>query len=596
MSDYFKTPNDDNNSSSEGDVSPMANFMLSQMGAVSADDYSASEKVEELIEDYEKLRKASPNVYPAKVFSITPEWLDNRELVIFYLQVAGKTAVSALLFDDRSCEEKMKGSDEIMVRAPAYNVTRMREFDKNNSKQSRSDFLKFVIDEMTERKLIESQTSWDDAHLTLAGCLLVEPSSKILNRVLISAATSEILSGAWALHGTTNFDVNEPDLNHKNYTKTSTIVDLAVESNATDIMGKAVFAPLRIRMMHYCNTKLSSGDGKRLTPKVEVDGYLEFRPLTDDELKLAATDHTKSTPLLIPQFVITNISNRAKAGVVTPAITLDAIAGVYKFGKNQFGRLYDQASQYSTLIDEKCTEYDFNYLGLMLLLEKAKTMAIAELQPADPIFLMTGQAVPDPRQKELALTHLFGPMEVVLDTPQSGESAKARQELVYNPDFYHQKLTGAIPSKTFEIRAAELIPHGQYNRQSIKSEEIRDSREVFNSIALLKRFHAGTSESESFLLGRQYTTGVPIKDDLSRDRSFVNNYQFQNDTLFADGSYTIDYEYQRVVFGIPYLEELDAAMLANDVSYELRNSGENQLNNLKVTPTRASSMGRYNLY
>ena len=566
-------------------------FDLDSLMGVRSNHSSSSEQVEKMVEEYHKLQAKSPKGYPYKMTTISPEWLGDKELVVLYVEAGGKIAITPILFGAEAVDESIRDSNDRMTRCAAYNITKITRPSKDAStNDTNSRFLKLCVSELQSLNLVGKLASYDRKHLDLAGCIIVKPEMHVDTFSIIAAAISEIRATLWGLHGTTTFHANENDINYLNHNNVTTVVDLTTDAAARDILGNNIFAPIKIRMSHYRNNALSGTDGKQLSPKLEIYGYLDFRPLSVEELG-AHNPQTGPAPLLIPQFVMTGLSNRQSEGVTTPTILLDALAGIAQFKDGELVKMLEQSAQYQTTVDKACSTYDWNQIGSLLALEAAsRGSAISEFGPINPVVLMTGQDLPTPVQRMNAYAQAFGPLEVLVDTPQSGEMAKVRQQLFSNLNYYHYKFTGKTNPVVKSIGVGGLVPHGTYTRISESAQERRDDREVFNALGMMAKFHHGATPTDNFIRGMQHAGGKTILENSNPDRDFKERYSFMTDVLFEDGSYEIEAERHRVVVGRPYLDQLIADASSAFIKYDMRNSGADVISRITATVVSTSSI------
>lgn len=574
---------------------------LNNMMGFSADTTEASEKAQELIDMYDKAKETRTANHPFQLARIAPNWYGDKEIVIFYHQHNDKTVICPIVFGTESIEETIADSKEVMVRSAAYSITR---FDNRNGNikigpnESTSKFLTLAFNELETQGLVKPQLSYNESHLKLAGCLIIRPEKDIKASKILAAAVSEMRSAVFTLHSTRNYVAGESDLNYLNYHHVNTSIDLAVDKNVTDILGNPVFAPLKFRLSHHRANALSRGEGKRLTPKIEIDAMLEVRSLRNSERDFYLANN-KRVPLMIPQIVVLGMRNCAQEGVLTPPMVADAIGALAQFTPEDMGIVYSQVSEYSKVIDKACTAYDWNNVGIRALLEaKANGAAVHSITPEDPVYLVTNERNPNVSQTENAYAALFGEMELLMDVPQSGEAAAVRNELMSNLAMYHHKLTGRTLGDGDFIGNCGLIPMGTYLRESEGSRERRDIREVFNSISMLGKFHVGTDFTENFERGVGHTLGMRVSNDTkeSGDRRFATAYKFIESTLIEDGSFEIESEAVRVRIGRNYLNRLAADLALNNVSYTIKHSGRSTLANLREIALGGASIDTSSLY
>ncbi len=573
-------------------------FDLHAVMGISSNHSSASEQVEKLLETYEKIQSENPKGFPQKMITLRPDWIGDKELVVMFTEANGKLAITPILFGGEPVSERVRDSNDRVLRAASYNLTKWEQSKKDApADECMSKFLRLCVRELQDGNHIGKLTNHTRKCLDLAGCIVVTPESKIDPLHIISAAISEMRACLWGLHGTANFTAKEQDMNYLNYSHVKTIVDLTTEPQATDLLGNNLFAPLKIRLAHNHRDELSGTGGEQLKTRLEVFGYLDFRPLTQEEMAKYAAANTNA-PFLIPQFIMTGLNNVRQGGVVTPSILLDALAGIHSFEGDGMAKMYEQCAQYATTVDTACNTYDWNQLGILIAIEaQARGIAIPGAPTAmDPVTLLTGEKNPTPVQRSNAYKATFGPMEILVDTPQSGEMAKVRQMLLSDLSYYHHKLTGKQNKVVQALGAGGLVPQGDYTRVSEKAQERRDSRETLNTLGMMTRFHHGNLLTDNFIKGSQHMLGRRILENSNADKDYRERFTFINEVTFDDGSFKLRAESQRVFITSEYLTQLRADLDDNGVVYEQRNSGAELIARISSPVANTSSLNFQDIY
>lgn len=583
------------NPSNPSDNGNSGSFNLGALMSISARMHTSSELVGKTLELHKDISEKNPVNFPYKLTQLTPEWLGGKELLVLHLQHEDKLAITPILFGGEVVEDNIRDSNDKMIRSAGYPITRRQK--PKTDEESSSPFLNYCVDDLQKAGVIKKVTSMSQKNVTLAGCLVVRPEMDLEANEILAVAISELRAGLWSIMGTGQASSQDNDLNHLNYSNTTCVVDLVAQPRVTDSLKNNVFSPLVVRISQYRKTALLGSEGSTLVPRVEVSGYLEHRPLTDKE-QAAYVQQNRPAPFLIPIFVVTHIRNLNQEGVLTPTALLEALNGLKRFRGENLGMLIDQCAQYSTTIDQACTTYNWSQVGRLIALEaiKRNVPGVTTTDPVDPIILMTGQHNPTVIQKLRAYEGAFGDLEVMVDVPQSGESAKPLQSLFSNLNAWHERLTGRTNRANQSLGTGELIPGGTFTRVSEKAQETRDAREIFNAVGMIDKFHHGVSYGENFIAGMQHAKGARLGENTNQDRGFAARYKFLAETLIEDGSFKMTHEYQRVVLTNEYLDGLSADLESNKITYELRNSGAETISRLSVLSGTSNSLNFDNYY
>ncbi len=572
---------------------------LSSMGVISSTDSAASEIVAKLVKVYTEAKERDPARFPYKITTIDTKTISANDIVVLYLQYNGVTVITPILFGGGTIETKLTGNiGETTLRAPTYNMTRLAA--PVNANASPSVALTFIVNELLSLKLINTQSTWDLKHLDLAGCIHVNAEDSAIDVMrLISVATTEMRTGLLGLHGASKWVATERDINHLNYTKQTSQIDIGCDKDARDTLGNNIFSPLLIRLSHRVRDALGGGDSGQMAIKTAVHAFMDVRPMEMSETRAwCALNPGKIAPLLVPMVIVTGFTNRQMEGALSPTICLDALIGTWAVAKENLLALIDQCEGYSTAIDTSCTTYDWNFLSTLIGLQSTAMNRPTDCTPRNAAQLITNLRLPTPQQRKVAYDDVFGPLELYIDAPQSGEGAKVRQQLVTNLPYYHQKLTGERTTIANAVGSGSLIPHGTSVRVSSQSVGERDVREVFNTLGMLAKFHidGSTQFAENFIKGCQHTNGTAVIETTDNTRRYKDRYDWITSALVDDGSFKLKSERVRYRFSNAYMDEALAHANLNGISYVMTNSGQSEIARIKGISLSQESLDISGLY
>jgi len=554
---------------------------------------SSSKMVAELTELYEEQVKNKSDT-PYQMTTMKPKWLGGKELVVMFLQIQGKLSILPIIFDAAVVEEKLDRNKGSMIRGPHYEITYVRPMKsttKLSENESRSPFLTACVEELLNKKLIDPQTSYASSHLVLAGCITLKSNTSAKVTSILQSAIVDLRTSMWTLHGTDTFSANERDINYLNHRNVVNTVDLNHAAVSVNTFGEQRFSPIKITLSREVASALLSRENLTSVKFAEIGGYIDFRPLSTEELQTWMANNVNTgrlPPLVVPQFVGTITENLEQPGCITPTFQLEIIAGLGKFKDEKLAELVSQCAQYSTVVDQDCKTYNFHYLTPLLNVElMSRGVNHNYSGPMDPIKWILGEQGAITPAKEIATwKDILAPLEVLLDVPSSGAGAKSQMSLLSNLNYFHFKATGVRNTITNALGKEGKIPLGTATRIGEKSQGRRDAREFLSTLALAQKFQAsGDVHSDNYVNAQGAISGRKILDDkdASADAHYAARYNMINEVVIDDGSFELETEGTRVIITNQYITKLLADLETIGNVYKTSNSGINTIRQISAT-------------